>query len=64
MTMPPTTADVVTADQRPVRQQIAAIMKTGKVPRDLFRAGLVKATIHLAAGHQAVAVGASAVLAY
>ena len=35
---------------------------TEKAAHDLFLAGLVKGTTHLAAGHEAVAVGASAAL--
>jgi acetoin:2,6-dichlorophenolindophenol oxidoreductase subunit alpha len=38
------------------------IRGTEKAAHDLFLAGLVKGTTHLAAGHEAVAVGASAVL--
>lgn len=38
------------------------IRKTEQAAHDLFLAGLVKGTTHLAAGHEAVAVGASAAL--
>ena len=38
------------------------IRRTEKAAHDLFLAGLVKGTTHLAAGHEAVAVGASAAL--
>jgi pyruvate dehydrogenase E1 component alpha subunit len=39
--------------------QMAVIRRTEKATQDLFLAGLVKGTTHLAAGHEAVAVGAS-----
>jgi acetoin:2,6-dichlorophenolindophenol oxidoreductase subunit alpha len=42
--------------------QMAVIRRTEKAAQDLFLAGLVKGTTHLAAGHEAVAVGASAAL--
>ena len=41
---------------------MAVIRRTEKAAHDLFLAGLVKGTTHLAAGHEAVAVGASAAL--
>lgn len=41
---------------------MAVIRGTEKAAHDLFLAGLVKGTTHLAAGHEAVAVGASAAL--
>src|SRR5690242_21918826 len=41
---------------------MAVIRGTEKAAQDLFLAGLVKGTTHLAAGHEAVAVGASAAL--
>jgi TPP-dependent pyruvate/acetoin dehydrogenase alpha subunit len=41
-------------------EQMAVIRGTEKAAHDLFLAGLVKGTTHLAAGHEAVAVGASA----
>jgi acetoin:2,6-dichlorophenolindophenol oxidoreductase subunit alpha len=41
---------------------MAIIRGTERAAHDLFLAGLVKGTTHLAAGHEAVAVGASAVL--
>jgi len=44
-------------------EQMAVIRRTEKAAHDLFLAGLVKGTTHLAAGHEAVAVGASAALA-
>jgi TPP-dependent pyruvate/acetoin dehydrogenase alpha subunit len=43
-------------------EQMEVIRRTEKAAHDLFLAGLVKGTTHLAAGHEAVAVGASAVL--
>src|SRR5262252_8931163 len=42
--------------------QMAVIRGTEKAAHDLFLAGLVKGTTHLAAGHEAVAVGTSAAL--
>lgn len=43
-------------------EQMAVIRRTEKAAQDLFLAGLVKGTTHLAAGHEAVAVGASGAL--
>ncbi len=43
-------------------EQMAVIRRTEKAAQDLFLAGLVKGTTHLAARHEAVAVGASAAL--
>jgi acetoin:2,6-dichlorophenolindophenol oxidoreductase subunit alpha len=43
-------------------RQMAVIRHTEKAAQDLFLAGFVKGTTHLAAGHEAVAVGASAAL--
>ncbi len=43
-------------------EQMAVIRRTEKAAHDLFLAGLVKGTTHLAAGQEAVAVGASAAL--
>jgi TPP-dependent pyruvate/acetoin dehydrogenase alpha subunit len=43
-------------------EQMALIRQTEKAAYDLFMSGLVKGTTHLAAGHEAVAVGASAAL--
>jgi pyruvate dehydrogenase E1 component alpha subunit len=43
-------------------EQMAVIRRTEKAAHDLFMSGLVKGTTHLAAGHEAVAVGASAAL--
>jgi acetoin:2,6-dichlorophenolindophenol oxidoreductase subunit alpha len=43
-------------------EKMAVIRRTEKAAQDLFLAGLVKGTTHLAAGQEAVAVGASAAL--
>jgi acetoin:2,6-dichlorophenolindophenol oxidoreductase subunit alpha len=43
-------------------EQMAVIRATEKAAYDLFMSGLVKGTTHLAAGHEAIAVGASAAL--
>jgi pyruvate dehydrogenase E1 component alpha subunit len=43
-------------------EQMAVIRRTEQAAHKLFLAGLVKGTTHLAAGHEAVAVGASAAL--
>ena len=43
-------------------EQMALIRQTEKAAYDLFMSGLVKGTTHLAAGHEAVAIGASAAL--
>ena len=43
-------------------EQILVIRATEKAAFDLFMSGLVKGTTHLAAGHEAVAVGTSAAL--
>ena len=43
-------------------EQMALIRRTERAAYDLFMTGLVKGTTHLAAGHEAVAVGASAAL--
>jgi pyruvate dehydrogenase E1 component alpha subunit len=43
-------------------EQMVVIRRTEKAAHDLFMSGLVKGTTHLAAGHEAVAVGASAAL--
>jgi TPP-dependent pyruvate/acetoin dehydrogenase alpha subunit len=45
-----------------LHERMAVIRGTEKAAHDLFLAGLVKGTTHLAAGHEAVAVGASAAL--
>ena len=43
-------------------EQMALIRQTEKAAYDLFMSGAVKGTTHLAAGHEAVAVGTSAAL--
>src|SRR5919198_3563021 len=43
-------------------EQMAVIRRTEKAAQDLFLQGLVKGTTHLAAGQEAVAVGAAAAL--
>jgi TPP-dependent pyruvate/acetoin dehydrogenase alpha subunit len=43
-------------------EQMEVIRRTEQAAHDLFMSGLVKGTTHLAAGHEAVAVGASAAL--
>jgi acetoin:2,6-dichlorophenolindophenol oxidoreductase subunit alpha len=43
----------------PLYERMALIRRTEKAAHDLFMSGLVKGTTHLAAGHEAVAVGAS-----
>ncbi|MCH5670764.1 thiamine pyrophosphate-dependent dehydrogenase E1 component subunit alpha [Streptomyces gilvus] len=43
-------------------ERMALIRRTEKAAHDLFMSGLVKGTTHLAAGHEAIAVGASAAL--
>ncbi|TLS48051.1 thiamine pyrophosphate-dependent dehydrogenase E1 component subunit alpha [Streptomyces montanus] len=43
-------------------EQMAVIRRTEKAAHDLFMSGLVKGTTHLASGHEAIAVGASAAL--
>lgn len=43
-------------------EQMVVIRRTEKAAHDLFLQGLVKGTTHLAAGHEAVAVGASVAL--
>ncbi len=43
-------------------EQMVVISRTEKAAYDLFMSGQVKGTTHLAAGHEAVAVGASAAL--
>jgi pyruvate dehydrogenase E1 component alpha subunit len=43
-------------------EQMVVIRRTEKAAYDLFMSGKVKGTTHLAAGHEAIAVGASAAL--
>ncbi len=50
------------ADLLTLYEQMEVIRRTERAAHDLFLAGLVKGTTHLAAGHEAVAVGASAAL--
>jgi acetoin:2,6-dichlorophenolindophenol oxidoreductase subunit alpha len=57
-----TAAEVTAGDLLSWFEQMAVIRGTEKAAHDLFLAGLVKGTTHLAAGHEAVAVGASAAL--
>ncbi|HEU4424989.1 MAG TPA: thiamine pyrophosphate-dependent dehydrogenase E1 component subunit alpha [Pilimelia sp.] len=45
-----------------LHEQMAVIRGTEKAAQDLFLAGLVKGTTHLAAGQEAIAVGASAAM--
>jgi acetoin:2,6-dichlorophenolindophenol oxidoreductase subunit alpha len=60
-TIAPTLADE--ADQLlAMYEQMVVIRRTEKAAYDLFMRGKVKGTTHLAAGHEAVAVGASAAL--
>src|SRR5258708_8199428 len=63
MTTPTTTPDTIgAAELLELYEQMALIRNTEKAAYDAFLAGLVKGTTHLAAGHEAVAVGASAAL--
>jgi acetoin:2,6-dichlorophenolindophenol oxidoreductase subunit alpha len=55
-------ATTVGAELLGLYEQMAIIRGTEKAAHDLFLQGLVKGTTHLAAGHEAVAVGASAAL--
>jgi acetoin:2,6-dichlorophenolindophenol oxidoreductase subunit alpha len=58
-----TATDEIGADELlALYEQMAVIRRTEKAAHDLFLAGLVKGTTHLAAGHEAVAVGTSAAL--
>jgi pyruvate dehydrogenase E1 component alpha subunit len=57
-----TTIDSAATDVLGMYEQMAVIRRTEKAAYDLFMTGLVKGTTHLAAGHEAVAVGASAAL--
>ncbi|HEV2780690.1 MAG TPA: thiamine pyrophosphate-dependent dehydrogenase E1 component subunit alpha [Actinophytocola sp.] len=54
--------DVSTEDMLAWYERLAVIRRTEKAAHDLFLAGLVKGTTHLAAGQEAVAVGAAAAL--
>ena len=53
---------VVAGELLQLYEQMAVIRRPEQAAHDLFLAGLVKGTTHLAAGHEAVAVGASAAL--
>jgi pyruvate dehydrogenase E1 component alpha subunit len=55
-----TTTTIGTDQLLALYEQMAVIRRTERAAHDLFLAGLVKGTTHLAAGHEAVAVGASA----
>jgi acetoin:2,6-dichlorophenolindophenol oxidoreductase subunit alpha len=58
-----TSASVVSAEELlALYEEMAVIRRTEKAAHDLFLAGLVKGTTHLAAGQEAVAVGTSAAL--
>jgi acetoin:2,6-dichlorophenolindophenol oxidoreductase subunit alpha len=56
------TVSIDSAELLRLYEQMAVIRGTEKAAHDAFLAGLVKGTTHLAAGHEAVAVGASAAL--
>jgi acetoin:2,6-dichlorophenolindophenol oxidoreductase subunit alpha len=59
--LPPPGAAGVSAEELLAWFELMAVIRgTEKAAHDLFLAGLVKGTTHLAAGHEAVAVGASA----
>jgi pyruvate dehydrogenase E1 component alpha subunit len=55
-------ATVTATDLLDLYERMALIRGTEEAVQKLFLAGLVKGTTHLAAGHEAVAVGASAAL--
>jgi TPP-dependent pyruvate/acetoin dehydrogenase alpha subunit len=56
------TEDTQTAELLDLYRQLVVIRRTEKAAHDLFLAGMVKGTTHLAAGQEAVAVGAAAAL--
>jgi acetoin:2,6-dichlorophenolindophenol oxidoreductase subunit alpha len=63
MTVTDTPEITITEDELlSLYEQMEVIRRTEKAAHDMFLAGLVKGTTHLAAGHEAVAVGASAAL--
>jgi len=62
MTAVAATDDIGASELLALYEQMAVIRRTEKAAHDLFLAGLVKGTTHLAAGHEAVAVGASSAL--
>jgi TPP-dependent pyruvate/acetoin dehydrogenase alpha subunit len=59
-TQAPAGATIGASELLALYEQMAVIRRTEQAAHDLFLAGLVKGTTHLAAGHEAVAVGASA----
>lgn len=61
-TVSATASSIGPAELLALYERMAVIRRTEKAAHDLFMAGLVKGTTHLAAGHEAVAVGASAAL--
>jgi pyruvate dehydrogenase E1 component alpha subunit len=62
MTAAAATGEIGASELLALYEQMAVIRRTERAAHDLFLAGLVKGTTHLAAGHEAVAVGASAAL--
>jgi acetoin:2,6-dichlorophenolindophenol oxidoreductase subunit alpha len=54
--------EVTAEDLLAMYEQMAVIRRTEKAAYDLFMSGIVKGTTHLAAGQEAVAVGASVAL--
>jgi pyruvate dehydrogenase E1 component alpha subunit len=56
------TPEITATELLSLYEQMEVIRRTEKAAHDMFLAGLVKGTTHLAAGHEAVAVGASAAL--
>jgi pyruvate dehydrogenase E1 component alpha subunit len=61
-TQAPAGTEVEPADLLDWFEQMAVIRAVEKAAYDMFMSGLVKGTTHLASGHEAVAVGASAAL--
>jgi acetoin:2,6-dichlorophenolindophenol oxidoreductase subunit alpha len=61
-TQAPAGTEVQPADLLDWFEQMAVIRAVEKAAYDMFMSGLVKGTTHLASGHEAVAVGASAAL--
>jgi acetoin:2,6-dichlorophenolindophenol oxidoreductase subunit alpha len=62
VTAEPVTAELSAEQLLELYEQMAVIRATEKTAYDVFMSGLVKGTTHLAAGQEAVAVGASAAL--
>src|SRR4051812_26826732 len=60
--MSTSTVDSEAGELLTLYERMAVIRGVEKAAQDLFLTGLVKGTTHLAAGHEAVAVGASAAL--